>query len=108
MVKKFAVALVVAGSLVVTTAGAADAVAAPSCANSSATLARLQARETKVTSELAALAAKKAHGPWSTKRTAALSRLEASLAAKIAALEARCSSTGGGGSGGGGGGGGIS
>jgi hypothetical protein len=109
MVKKVVAALVLAGSLVMCSAGVAGAKGtAPrgGCTNAAATLARLQGEEAEIAARLAALQAAAAqalgtnrthHAHEIQERMAELSRAESRLAAQVNSLQARCPGTGTGG-----------
>jgi hypothetical protein len=108
MAKKVVAALVLAGSLVMCSAGVAGAKGtAPrgGCTNAVATLARLHSEETEVTGQLASLqaaaaqalaAGKTHHAHEIQERMADLSRVESWLVAAVNSLQARCPGAGGG------------
>jgi len=103
MLKKFVGSLLLAGSFVVGSAGAAGAAPSPNCTNAPAVIARLQTEESQVASLLASLRASAANGGrearWLQWPIAFLARVEAGLASEVSNVQAQCPS--GGGSGGG-------
>ncbi|MGA2520726.1 MAG: hypothetical protein ABSG81_07915 [Acidimicrobiales bacterium] len=94
MVKKVVASLALAGSMAVGSAGVAAAAPAPHCANAPARIARLQTEEAQVASAVTSLQALHPHGRRETARLdrqiAALTRMETSLSARLAALQAAC------------------
>ena len=87
-------ALVVLGSVAMGSAGVAEAAPAPNCTHAAARIARLQNQESALSTLISSLEAQTPHGRHHARELrreiALLTRVEASLAARVTRLQAAC------------------